>query len=61
MTVEEKAMRCMNEHKKAFEAWTEGNIVKCWEEENGAICVRYESGKFWHYKHNVVSGALEWW
>lgn len=70
--VEEKhykinAVFCMEEHKKTFEFWREGGIVNYWEEENGVMCVQYESGNWWHYRQNNKISAepgepcLEWW
>ncbi len=55
---------CMAEHKKAFEFWREGGIVNYWKEENGVICVQYESGNWWHYRQNnkiLAEPCLEWW
>lgn len=55
---------CMEEHKKAFENWTQGNIVDCWEDENGNTCVKYDSGNWWHYKLVYYGDDLavsEWW
>lgn len=51
---------CMEAHRRAFECWTEGNIVDYWEDEQGNICVRYESGNWWHYsiRNGKVTG---WW
>lgn len=55
---------CMEEHKKAFENWTQGNMVDCWEDEDGNTCVKYDSGNWWHYKIVSLgdnSEVSEWW
>lgn len=58
---------CLQEHKKAFEQWNEGEIVEYWEEDEGVMCVKYESGKWWHYRNNnkisteTGEPCLEWW
>lgn len=58
---------CYETHKKVFENWTEGKPIQYWEEPNGVMCVRYESGKWWHYRNNNKISAetgetcLDWW
>ena len=63
---------CYETHKFAFENWKEGKPVEYWEEPGGIMCVRYESGEWWHYKQvrskNIYEGkyggyepCLEWW
>lgn len=53
---------CIKAHMKAFEKWEEGRPVEYWEED-GVLCIRYESGKWWHYKINMSMGEayVEWW
>lgn len=46
-------------HKRAFEVWSEGEPVEIWNDENGILCIRYESGRWWHYKPSPK--GLEWW
>ena len=43
-------------HHEAFGKWEEGDRVEMWKDENGNTCVRYESGKWWHYNEKG-----EWW
>ena len=50
---------CFEEHKKAFTNWSEGAILKHWHDENNNLCVKYESGNWWHYRIN--KHVLEWW
>lgn len=49
----------VNEHKKAFENWQEGKVVDVWHDEKGVLCIKYESGNWWHYKLN--NNEVEWW
>ncbi|WP_167955612.1 hypothetical protein [Anaerosporobacter faecicola] len=43
-------------HRKAFEHWNEGEIVKVWIDTSGNTCIEYESGNWWHYNERG-----EWW
>lgn len=49
----------MNEHKNAMENWKEGNIIEHWIDENDCMCIRYQSGNWWHYR--IVNSIVEWW
>lgn len=60
MTREEMIDRAYREHKEAFENWEEGKPVDSWEEDGCDICIRYESGKFWHYK-DLDLPFITWW
>mgnify|MGYP004732800117 CR=1 FL=1 len=51
--------RFINTHKSACEDWQEGEPVKAWKDEDGFVCVKYESGNWWHY--NETRSGLEWW
>lgn len=45
-------------HQQACECWEHGDMVESWIDENGDICIRYEDGKWWHYR---ISGKeIEW-
>jgi len=46
-------------HQKAFSEWTEGEIFKHWYDDNNILCIKYESGRWWHYKQ--TEHGLEWW
>lgn len=37
-------------HKSAFENWREGEVKEYWIDDDGYLCIRYESGEWWHYK-----------
>ena len=57
--IKKRAEAAFTEHKKAIGTWEDGEILDVWNYESGNICVRYESGKWWHYKvtkHNAI-----WW
>ena len=46
-------------HKEAVENWKEGEPVRTWQDDDGAFCIEYESGRWWHYVK--VNGSVEWW
>lgn len=50
----------MSIHKSAFENWKEGNVAKVWNDEDNILCIKYESGNWWHYRLNNHN-KLEWW
>lgn len=50
---------CLSEHKKAFENWNEGEVIKVWYDENNILCIQYASGQWWHY--TLSNNQLEWW
>lgn len=37
-------------HMLSVENWTEGQPIDHWVDENGVDCVKYESGKWFHYR-----------
>lgn len=47
-------------HKCAYENWKEGAPVESWSDEQGNICIKYESGNWWHYNFES-NGELIWW
>ena len=50
---------CVSAHRNAFEIWSEGEVAKTWI-ENEVLCIKYESGKWWHYRKDE-KGNIEWW
>lgn len=46
-------------HMAACENWRDGAPVDSWIDADGYYCIRYESGKWWHYSD--ANGRLEWW
>lgn len=52
--------RCIKTHMAAFEDWPHGKPVESWIDENGDLCIRYESHNRWHYKE-TEDGNIEWW
>ncbi|SFS07832.1 hypothetical protein [Anaeromicropila populeti] len=46
-------------HKATYENWKEGDIAEYWFEEEGILCIEYESGNWWHYKY--TNEGLQWW
>lgn len=49
----------VNIHMQAFENWREGKVAKVWCDDDGILCIEYDSGNWWHYKLN--NNNLEWW
>lgn len=47
-------------HMRAFENWKEGNVAKVWHNEDNILCIKYESGNWWHYRLNSFN-EIEWW
>lgn len=45
-------------HMAACENWRDGAPVDSWIDADGYYCIRYESGKWWHYSD--ANGPLEW-
>ena len=37
-------------HKNVTPNWSEGEAVKAWINDDGEICLQYESGSCWAYK-----------
>lgn len=59
--LKERAEHYAEEHKKAFESWTHGEIVDAWLHKGNekVVCVRYEDGRYWHYEE--TQDGLKWW
>ncbi|MCI8339205.1 MAG: hypothetical protein HFH62_11100 [Lachnospiraceae bacterium] len=57
--MEQFAMRCYEAHRMAFECWNYGGIDKAWADGDGILCIRYDSGDWWHYA--VEDGLVVWW
>lgn len=59
--LKERADEYAKEHREAFESWTHGEIVSAWLHEGNpdVVCVRYEDGRYWHYKETPE--GLRWW
>ena len=50
----------MKKHKAVVSNWREGRIKKVWQDEDGNLCVMYNSGHWWHYR-NLDQAVPEWW
>lgn len=50
---------CSEAHKRARQKWEEGDIQETWIDDKGNICIKYESGNWWHYRNN--NGTIVWW
>lgn len=51
---------CIKLHRSYFENWKNGLAVESWIDKDGYLCIKYESGEWWHYKINSEN-KLEWW
>lgn len=51
--------KCYTAHKAAFLKWPYKKPVKSWYDEDGNICVGYESGRWFHYK--ITQEGITWW
>lgn len=54
--MEQKASECYQKHKQAFSNWKEGEIADIWIDKNGLLCIKYDSGNWWHYAEDGT-----WW
>ncbi|WP_412251132.1 hypothetical protein [Monoglobus pectinilyticus] len=59
-SLEITAYKAFVAHRKAFDTWENGNIDKVWLDDNKNICIKYTSGKWWHYSVSQ-SGDWMWW
>lgn len=59
-SLEITAYKAFVAHRKAFDTWENGNIDKVWLDDNKNICIKYTSGKWWHYSVSK-SGEWMWW
>lgn len=48
------------QHRKCCEKWQEGEPERAWKDCDGYLCIRYESGRWWHYRWEA-DGHLVWW
>lgn len=55
-----RAIRFYSKHRSFWENWEHGNIKDIWVDEDGYLCIKYESGTWYHYKE-TEKGELEWW
>lgn len=60
-TDKEQVMRAFIFHKSTFENWQEGNPVDYWRDDEGNLCITYESGKWWHYREADGCGEITFW
>lgn len=47
-------------HIEQCENWEEGEIASYWRDQNGVLCIKYQSGKWWHYRL-WEPGGIEYW
>ena len=51
LLVNQKQIDCMGTERKK-----EATITECWLDENNTICVRHESGEWYHYYRDMTWG-----
>lgn len=49
-----------NFHRSLFDTWEHGEIKKTWIDENGNVCIMYQSGKWWHYNVDKKGNIIFW-
>lgn len=47
----------VQKHKNAYENWRFGEVQQVWFDENGCLCIRYET-EWFHY--TIENGHLVW-
>lgn len=51
--------RAYEEHVWSCEVWQEGGPERAWKDHDGHLCIRYGSGRWWHYRWEA-DGCLVW-
>lgn len=51
--------KLLETHRQAFENWTYGEPCDDWKDAEGNICIRYSTGKWFHYR--ITGSGVEWW
>lgn len=59
-SLESRVHEAYTTHRAAYGKWNNGEIDKSWTDENNVLCIRYTSGKWWHYDKNK-DGDWIWW
>lgn len=54
------AYKAYQAHQSAMEQWRDGYIKEAWVDDGHYLCIRYESGRWWHYDIDK-SGNWIWW
>ena len=54
----EEVTKAYQTHSKMYENWPYGEPVKSWKDKDGNLCIKYESGTWFHYK---TTGRIQWW
>lgn len=47
-------------HKFFCDDWNEGEPIEAWFDDDRNVCVKYQSGKWWHYK-DLDLPFPSWW
>ena len=59
--MKQNATAFYNMHKKGCEQWDFGEPETVWiDEDSVALCIKYTSGKWFHYRL-TPDGCAEWW
>ena len=54
-------MECFEFHRGIFEKWEHGEIAESWRDAAGILCIRYQSGKWWHYATDSTGKNIIFW
>lgn len=52
--------KCAETHMKALKTWPYGRKREICKDVDGNICIRYATGKCFHYKIDE-NGTVQWW
>lgn len=55
------AEECLLFHQSLFEQWEHGEIAETWRDAAGILCIRYQSGKWWHYATDSTGKNIIFW
>ena len=55
-----EAKLAQQKHSEALGCWNEGKPKEVWKDEQGNLCVKYVSCRWWHYKGLHTSNPT-WW
>lgn len=54
------ATQFYNFHRSLFDNWEYGEIKKVWTDAAGNTCIKYSSGKWWHYNVDSKGNVIFW-
>ena len=55
----EQVTKAYQTHSRLLGGWPHGEPVKAWKDKYDNLCIKYESGTWFHY--GFTGGRLQWW